>query len=157
MKHAICVALCVAYASGVGAQSEEAAATAPSSASPAGETKYMLLHKEGDPRFITSIQRLGRCEVPGDAHSGMRIPWQLYPNESKQRGEEGKVIMELKFSSDGCVRRATVVQSSGFWRLDEVSLKFTMAMKQIITKETPWVRGEPTIILPIAWRLSTLK
>ena len=25
------------------------------------------------------------------------------------------------------------------------------------TKETPWVRGEPTIILPIAWRLSTLK
>jgi hypothetical protein len=76
MKHAICVALCVAYASGVGAQSEEAAATAPSSAGPASETKYMLLHKEGDPRFITSIQRLGRCEVPGDAHSGMRIPWQ---------------------------------------------------------------------------------
>src|ERR1700730_8882892 len=58
-------------------------------AAPAVETKYLLAHQETDPRFLTSIERIGPCKVSAPLVTGIRIPWQLYPQESVANHEEG--------------------------------------------------------------------
>ena len=118
-------------------------------------TQYIVARQEGDPHFVTSITRLGDCRLPGPAltASQIRVPWQLYPNESAQRHEEGTVKMKLTLDPDSCVSKATIIQSSGFWRLDEVSLKFAMTLK-IAPNATILDDGHPTIIFPIAWGAS---
>jgi TonB family protein len=113
------------------------------------------MRTESDPHFIISIARLGACKLPGPPLSAnqIRIPWQIYPPESLQRHEEGTVKMKLTLDPDSCVIKAMILQSSGFWRLDEVSLKFVMTLK-IAPKATILEDGQPTIIIPIAWGAS---
>jgi TonB family protein len=78
-----------------------------------------------------SIERVGGCKIPGESlpASKLRVPYQLYPAESAAQHEEGTIKMLFIFDRDWCVREAPVVESSGYWRLDEVSLKIAMAMK----------------------------
>ena len=80
----------------------------------------------------------------------MRIPWQIYPQESVRLHEEGTVTMQLIFDADWGVRKATVLQSSGYYRLNYVSLQFVMTTKYSF-KVTQLIDGEPTITIPIAW------
>lgn len=117
--------------------------------------QILVTRQETNPRFIISIVRLGPCKLPGPplTMSQIRIPWQLYPPESMQRHEEGTVKMKLTLDPDSCVSRATILQSSGFWRLDEISLKFVMKLK-IAPKATILDDGQPTIIFPIGWGAS---
>jgi TonB family protein len=118
-------------------------------------SQYVVTRQEGDPHFILSMVRSGPCKLPGPPlnASQVRVPWQLYPSESVQRREEGTVKMKLTLDPDSCVSKATILQSSGFWRLDEVSLKFVMTLK-IAPKVTILEEGRPTIIFPIAWGAS---
>jgi TonB family protein len=124
-------------------------------ASSGNESQYLVTRQESDPHFIISILRSGPCRLPGPplTASQIRIPWQLYPPESAQRHEEGTVKMKLTLDADSCVCKATILQSSGFWRLDEISLKFVMTLK-IAPKKTILDDGQPTIIFPIAWGAS---
>ena len=64
--------------------------------------------------------------------------------------------MQLVFDPDWCVRKATVVQSSGFYRLDNVSLKFAMSLKLQADKFkiTQTDDGQPTARVPIVWTLT---
>jgi outer membrane biosynthesis protein TonB len=119
------------------------------------DAQYVAARRGSDPHFITSILRLGACKLPGAplTASQIRIPWQLYPPESMRLHEEGTVKMKLVLDSDSCVSRATIIQSSGFWRLDAVSIKFVMTLK-IAPKATILDDGEQTIIFPIAWGAS---
>lgn len=37
--------------------------------------------------------------------------------------------MQLVIDSDSCVRKATILQSSGYYRLDKASLEFAMSLR----------------------------
>jgi TonB family protein len=123
------------------------------------EVHYLVTHQEADPRFTSAIERVGGCKISGEPLpvSKLRVPYQLYPTQSVARHEEGTIKMLFIFDRDWCVRKASVVESSGYWRLDEVSLKFAMTIKfkpQVIEQ---YVDGEPAIVFPIAWGASQRK
>jgi outer membrane biosynthesis protein TonB len=124
-------------------------------AAPETETKYLVTHQEVDPRFITSIERIGPCTVPGPPAltNVIRVPWQIYPKESVEKHEEGTAKIQLIFDPDWCVRKATIIQSTKYWRLDSVSLRFAMTIK-FMPKVTQFIDGEPTVTIPIAWGAS---
>ncbi len=73
---------------------------------------------------------------------------------SAAQHEEGTIKMLLIFDHDWCVRKASVIQSSGYWRLDDVSLKFAMTLKFQPPVIKQYVDGEPSIIFPIEWGAS---
>jgi TonB family protein len=134
---------------------DESTTGASAAPGPVTGTKYLIVRKDSDSHFIQSIERVGPCEVPGPPNPGIRIPWQIYPKESTRLREQGKVTLELKLDPDWCVRKATVTKSSGYWRLDEVTVKFAMSIKTKLKHEdrAPIVDGEPTITIPIVWKL----
>jgi outer membrane biosynthesis protein TonB len=82
------------------------------------------------------------------------VAYQLYPVQSVAGHEEGTVRMLVIFDRDWCVRKASVVASSGYWRLDEVSLKFAMTIKFKPSIIKQYVNDEPAIEFPIAWGAS---
>jgi hypothetical protein len=127
-----------------------------SAATFAAEKQYLLVHREADPRFLISVERIGPCKVSVPAVSGgIRVPWQLYPKESVDRHEEGTVTVELIFDPDWCVRKATIVQSTNYWRLDGVSLSFLMTVKYMPKPEIIKLKdGEPTVTFKLAWGAS---
>jgi len=120
------------------------------------EKPFLITRQEADSRFITSIERVGPCKVTAKPETkGIRVPWQLYPKESVDRREEGSVIMELTLDPDWCVRKATIVQSTGFWRLDGVSLGYMMTVKYMPKPETIKEKdGEPTVTVKLGWGAS---
>ena len=127
------------------------AADAPASV-PASDKQFLIVRQEADPRFITSIERVGPCKVTTPPQAAMRVPWQLYPKASVDKHEEGTVIMELKLDPEWCVRKATIVQSTGFWRLDGVSLSYMMTVKYMPKAETIKQKdGEPTVTVNLGW------
>jgi len=133
-----------------GGSQESTVVTAPDS-----ETNYLVAHREADSRFITSIERTGPCTLPGPPLTKViRVPRELYPRESLEKHEEGTAKIQLVFDPDWCVRKATIIQSSGYWRLDSVSLRFAMTIKFTPKKTFFTANGEPTVTIPVAWGAS---
>jgi outer membrane biosynthesis protein TonB len=149
MKRILCLSL-VVVARLCGATLEVASAT------DAAEKQFLIVRQEADPRFITSIERVGPCGITAPPETkGFRVPWQLYPKESVDKHEEGTVIMELKLDPGWCVRKATIVQSTGFWRLDRVSLSYMMTVKYMPKPESiKQTDGEPTVTVKLGWGAS---
>ena len=52
-----------------------------------------------------------------------------YPREAKQRGEQGRVLLEVRIDERGRVDAVTVVESSGFATLDAAAVKAVGAAK----------------------------
>ncbi len=46
-----------------------------------------------------------------------------YPRESREKGEEGKVVLDVVVSAEGRAEAVTIVESSGFERLDDAAKK----------------------------------
>ena len=98
---------------------------------------------------------MGPCKVTTPPETGIRVPWQLYPKASEDNGEQGSVIMELKLDPEWCVRKATIIQSTGFWRLDGVSLGYMMTVKYLPKPGTFKQKdGEPTVNVKLGWGAS---
>ncbi len=123
---------------------------------PNTQTKYLMAHNEADQRFITSIERIGSCTLSGPPlrTAQLRVPYQLYPAVSANNHEEGTVKMQLIFDSDWCIRKATIIESTTFWRLDNVSLQWAMKIKWKPEKTLSTADGEPTVTFPIGWGAS---
>jgi TonB family protein len=122
---------------------------------PVPEKQFLIAHQEADPRFITSIERVGPCKLTAPPESGIRVPWQLYPKESVDKHEEGTITLELILDPDWCVRKATIVQSTGHWRLDNVTLAYVMTVKYLPKPEvTKQKDGEPTVVIRLGWGAS---
>jgi hypothetical protein len=68
--------------------------------------------------------------------------------------EEGTVVMQLIFDSGWCVRKATIVKSTKYWRLDFASLQWAMNLKWTPKKTLLTADGEPTVTIPIGWGAS---
>jgi hypothetical protein len=118
-----------------------------------GEKSFVMTHREADSRFLTSIERVGPCEVSSDPVSQLRVPSEIYPKESVDRGETGPVQIELTFDSGWCVRKATIVNSAGHWRLDQASLSFLMTVRYKPDPEAIKIKdGESTMVVKLEWR-----
>jgi hypothetical protein len=128
----------------------------PVTAQPDSGTPYLVVHQEADPRFITSIERTGSCALAGPPleTKQLRVPYQLYPRESAEKHEEGTVKIQLIFDPAWCVRKATIVESTKFWRLDSISLQWAMTIKWAPKKTLFTPAGEPTATIPIGWGAS---
>ena len=117
--------------------------------------QFLKSHNPADSDFLTSIERVGPCTISTPPVAGIRVPYQLYPPWSVQFHEEGTVQMELVFDEDWCIRKASIVQSTGFWRLDEVSLKYMMTVKyQPKPGSIKMKDGSPTMVVKLGWGAS---
>ena len=67
-----------------------------------------------------------RIDAPPKAVRAIRPD---YPRGSRQRGEEGNVVVEVEIGADGRCTDARVVESSGFMELDAAALKAVKAAK----------------------------
>lgn len=112
--------------------------------------RYFPTRSASDTKFFTSIQRVGKCEIKGKAipPGRLMVPYQLYPPDSLRNYEEGTVQLQLVFDPDWCVRKASVVKSSGYWRLDAVSLEWAI-MQKWTPADPVIIDGEPTRIIPV--------
>jgi TonB family protein len=125
----------------------------------ASEKQFLMTHSQADPRFLISIERVGPCKVTTPPETkGIRMPWQLYPKESVDKHEEGTVQVELVLDPDWCVRKATIVESTRYWRLDNVTLAYVMTVKYMPRPEVIVVKeGEPTVTIKLGWGASKRK
>lgn len=114
---------------------------------------YLVSELKSDPRYMISVTRLFACKIQGRPRSTIRVPWEIYPEESRRAEEEGTVFLQLIFDSDWCVHKATVLKSSGYYRLDNVSLEFVMTVKYSFEVKD-LIDGRPALTIPIAWRMS---
>ena len=136
-----------------------AGCASPPSVSPSESApRYFPTRSATDSRFFTSIERVGKCEIKGKpippgSPWRLMVPYQLYPPDSLRNYEEGTVQIQLVFDPGWCVRKASVVKSSGYWRLDAVSLEWAITQKW--TPPDPIiVNGEPTKLIPIGWAIA---
>lgn len=121
----------------------------------AADTLYMETKQPRDKHFITSISRLTACKITNETDLHLMMP--IYPLDSRRHHEEGKVIMQLIIDPDWCVHKATILQSSGYYRLDKASLDFTMSLKfsaSVLRNIKSFDDGQPTFSFPIVWKLT---
>jgi TonB family protein len=119
----------------------------------AEETHYSVQKREDYPDFWSSIERIGPCAVPGEPTDNVVIPWdKYYPPESRRKNEMGRVVVMILFDSDSCPRSAMILQSSGFPLLDAATLRVAILTKT--TKRSKTADGQPTLILPINWKIT---
>jgi TonB family protein len=128
--------------------------TAISSQPQSDDTLYIATKQPRDTHFITAITRLTACKITRETDAHLMVP--LYPQDSRKHHEEGKVIMQLIIDADFCVRKATILQSSGYYRLDKASLDFAMNLKfppSMLGKVKTFDDGRPTFAMPMVWKL----
>jgi hypothetical protein len=52
-------------------------------AASASEKQYLMTHQQADPRFLTSIERVGAYNLATPPETGgIHVPWQICPKES---------------------------------------------------------------------------
>jgi TonB family protein len=120
----------------------------------ADDTMYLETKQPRDVRFVTAIARLTACKITRETNVRNMVP--LYPPDSRNHYEEGKVIMQFLIDSDFCVRKATILQSSGYFRLDKASLDFAMNLRfspSTLRNMKSVDDGQPTFVFPIVWKL----
>lgn len=125
-----------------------------SSEPPTDGTLYLETKQPRDTRFVTAIARLTACTITREADPHQMVP--QYPPESRKHPEEGKVVMQFLVDSNYRVRRATILQSSGYFRLDKASLDYAMNLKfppSMLGKATSADDGQKAFAFPIVWKL----
>jgi periplasmic protein TonB len=80
-----------------------------------------------------------------------RVAWQLYPEESKRRNEQGTCRVSLTVGTDGSVRAAELRVSTGFPRLDQACLLAYRGARFLPATENG-KKIVSTIELPITWK-----
>jgi outer membrane biosynthesis protein TonB len=122
-------------------------------AAPAAETDFAVTHKGSDPRFLTSVERVVPCVISSEPAAQISVPPKIYPKKSADTGEVGPVEIKLVFDGLWCVRKATIVKSSGYWRLDQASLKFLMTVRfKPDDKSLKIEDGLPTMAIKLEYR-----
>ena len=63
-----------------------------------------------------------KLELPSSDAEYLRNPKAEYPRISRQRNEQGKVVVSVLIGTDGTAQKAEIKLSSGFERLDQAAL-----------------------------------
>jgi protein TonB len=70
-----------------------------------------------------------RVELPSSDAEYLHNPKPEYPRISKQRNEQGKVVVNVFIGPDGLAQKAEIKTSSGFERLDQAALATVKAWR----------------------------
>ncbi len=76
-----------------------------------------------------------------------------YPRESREKGEEGKVILDVVVSAEGRAEKVTIVGSSGFERLDEAAKKAVGAARFRPAQKEDGTRTAAVLRIPLVFKL----
>ena len=90
--------------------------------------------------------------LPSSDADYLQNPRPAYPAISKRLGEQGKVIVRVYIGADGLPQRAELSKSSGYDRLDQLSISTVMRWKFVPGKRN----GVPTAMsynVPFNWVL----
>jgi hypothetical protein len=129
-----------------------------SDVSQADSTRYMETLRPDDTKFVTSITRITKCQI-AEAHNPRELALP-YPVDAQKHKEQGKALLQLIIDSDFCVRKATILLSSGYYRLDKSGLDFAMNLKfptSMLTNFKTLDDGQLTFKMPLAWNLIVQK
>ena len=91
-------------------------------------------------------------QLPSSDADYLQNPRPAYPAISKRLGEQGKVIVRVYIDADGLPQRAELSKSSGYDRLDQLSISTVMRWKFVPGKRN----GVPTAMsynVPFNWVL----
>jgi len=72
-----------------------------------------------------------KLELPSSDADYLHNPRPGYPRLSRQRGEQGKVVVQVFIGIDGTAQRAEIKVSSGFERLDQAALATARAWRYV--------------------------
>jgi protein TonB len=72
---------------------------------------------------------IGRLERPSSDADYLRNPQPEYPHLSRQRGEQGRVVVNVFIGIDGSAQKAEIISTSGFDRLDQAALATVRAWR----------------------------
>ena len=78
-------------------------------------------------------------ELPSSDAQYLHNPKPEYPRASRQRGEQGRVVVNVLIGTDGTAQKAEIKLSSGFERLDRAALATVRAWRYVPGKRA----GEP--------------
>jgi protein TonB len=90
----------------------------PSPSAPAGVAAAAVVAQPA----TTAVTAAPRVELPSSDADYLHNPKPEYPRQSRQRNEQGKVIVNVFIGADGLPQKADVKVSSGFERLDAAAL-----------------------------------
>lgn len=76
----------------------------------------------GSTNNVAASTNSARVDLPSSDADYLHNPKPEYPRLSRQRNEEGKVIVNVLIGVDGAAQKAEVKVSSGFERLDQAAL-----------------------------------
>ena len=76
-----------------------------------------------------------------------------YPRASRQNGEEGRVVVDVTISAEGCVTVVKIVSSSGFARLDEAAEKAIRSARFRPARTESDTPIEGTLRIPLVFKL----
>jgi protein TonB len=96
--------------------------------------------------------QIARTSVHPDPRHPLKIGDEYYPDASRRAGEEGKCLVQMKVAASGQIVDASILQSTGFPRLDDACLKGVRGQRMIPATEG----GKPvesTVSVPISWKL----
>lgn len=72
-----------------------------------------------------------KVDLPSSGAEYLHNPKPEYPRLSKQRGEQGKVLVSVFISTDGTAQKAEIKTSSGYERLDQAALATVKAWRYV--------------------------
>jgi protein TonB len=70
-------------------------------------------------------------ELPSSDAQHLHNPKPNYPRASRQRGEQGRVVVHVLIGTDGTAQKAEIKVSSGFERLDQAALTTVKAWRYV--------------------------
>ncbi len=70
-------------------------------------------------------------ELPSSDAQYLHNPKPEYPRASRQRGEQGRVVVNVLIGTDGTAQNAEIKLSSGFERLDRAALATVRAWRYV--------------------------
>lgn len=75
-----------------------------------------------------------------------------YPPESREQGEQGRVLVRAKISTDGKVEQVVLRKSSGYQRLDEAALS-SVKQWRFVPAQQGAVQVAAWVVVPVAFYL----
>ena len=79
--------------------------------------------------------------------------FQRYPEEAKQKKEEGTVLLDVTLARDGTVLGVSVAKTSGFPVLDEAAVKMARESSPVPPFPPNFPQNEGTTTIPANYRL----
>jgi len=107
------------------------APAAPPSAIAAATATATAVQVAANPPSGAAQAATAAVELPSSDAQYLHNPKPTYPRASRQRGEQGRVVVNVLIGTDGTAQQAEIKVSSGFERLDLAALRTAKAWRYV--------------------------